>query len=133
MHGRWLRVRFLLLLLLLWMLLLLWVWVWVRVRRRVCARRRLLCRACPAAALLTDAASMSCRLCAAPCLPLTCSTCLTTATVRAQRRPRRALVQPRHGPGGQSKCQLLHPATPHYPFPRGKFHTRGNMWGFTVS
>ena len=26
------------------------------------------------------------------------------------------------------KCQLLHPATPHYPFPRGKFHTRGNTY-----
>ena len=30
------------------------------------------------------------------------------------------------------KCQLLHPATPYYPFPRGKFHTRGNIWSFTV-
>ena len=32
----------------------------------------------------------------------------------------------------QGKCQLLHPATPYYPFPRGKFHTRGNIWSFTV-
>ena len=28
------------------------------------------------------------------------------------------------GAGVQRKRQLLHPATPHYPFPRGKFHTR---------
>ena len=32
----------------------------------------------------------------------------------------------------QGKCQLLHPATPYYPFPRGKFHTMGNIWSFTV-
>ena len=32
----------------------------------------------------------------------------------------------------QGKFQLLHPATPYYPFPRGKFHTRGNIWSFTV-
>ena len=32
----------------------------------------------------------------------------------------------------QGKCQLLHPATSCYPFPRGKFHTRGNIWFFTV-
>ena len=30
------------------------------------------------------------------------------------------------------KCLLLHPATPYYPSPRGKFHTRGNIWCFTV-
>ena len=30
---------------------------------------------------------------------------------------------------GQGECQLLHPATPYYPFPRGNFHTRGNIWG----
>ena len=30
------------------------------------------------------------------------------------------------------KGQLLHPATPYYPFPRGKFHTKGNIWSFTV-
>ena len=27
----------------------------------------------------------------------------------------------------QRKRQLLHPATPYYPSPRGKFHTRGNI------
>jgi len=32
----------------------------------------------------------------------------------------------------QGKCQLLHPATPYYPSPRGKFHTRGNIWSFAV-
>ena len=32
----------------------------------------------------------------------------------------------------QGKPQRLHPPPPYYPFPRGKFHTRGNMWGFTV-
>ena len=26
----------------------------------------------------------------------------------------------------QGKCQLLHPAPPYYPFPRGKSHTRCN-------
>ena len=36
------------------------------------------------------------------------------------------------GAANQRKCQLLHPATPYYPFPRGKFHTRGNIWGFTM-
>ena len=30
------------------------------------------------------------------------------------------------------KCLLLHPATPCYPSPRGKFHTRSNIWSFTV-
>ena len=30
------------------------------------------------------------------------------------------------------KCQLLHPATPYYPFPRGNIHTMGNIWSFTV-
>ena len=33
---------------------------------------------------------------------------------------------------GQGKFQLLPPAPPYYPFPRGKIHTRGNIWGFTV-
>ena len=32
----------------------------------------------------------------------------------------------------RGKFQLLHPAAPYYPFPRGKFHTRGNIWSFTV-
>ena len=32
----------------------------------------------------------------------------------------------------QGKSQLLHPATPYYPFPRVKIHTRGNIWSFTV-
>ena len=32
----------------------------------------------------------------------------------------------------QGKCQLLHPAPPYYPFPRGKFHTRSNIWSLTV-
>ena len=32
----------------------------------------------------------------------------------------------------QGKFQLLHPAAPYYPFPRGNFHTRGNIWSFTV-
>ena len=32
----------------------------------------------------------------------------------------------------QGKSQLLHPATPYYPFPRVKNHTRGNIWSFTV-
>jgi len=27
---------------------------------------------------------------------------------------------------------LLPPAPPYYNFPRGKFHTRGNIWSFTV-
>ena len=36
------------------------------------------------------------------------------------------------GAGFHRKCQLLHPATPYYPFPREKFHTRGSTWGFTV-
>ena len=35
-------------------------------------------------------------------------------------------------PGKLRKCLLLHPATPYYPSPRGKFHTRGNIWSFTV-
>ena len=30
------------------------------------------------------------------------------------------------------KCLLLHPATPYYTCPRGKLHTRGNIWSFTV-
>ena len=30
------------------------------------------------------------------------------------------------------KCLLPHPATPYYPSPRGKFHTRGNIWSFAV-
>ena len=30
------------------------------------------------------------------------------------------------------KGQLLHPAAPYYPSPRGKFHTGGNTWSFTV-
>ena len=30
------------------------------------------------------------------------------------------------------KIQLLPPAPPYYPFPRGKIHTRGNIWSFTV-
>ena len=30
------------------------------------------------------------------------------------------------------KGQLLHPATLYYPFPRGKVHTRGNIWSLTV-
>ena len=30
------------------------------------------------------------------------------------------------------KRQRLHLATPYYPLPRGKFHTRGNVWGFAV-
>ena len=34
--------------------------------------------------------------------------------------------------GKLCKCQLLHPAPPYYPFPRGKVHTKGNAWGFTV-
>ena len=34
--------------------------------------------------------------------------------------------------GGQGKWQLPHPATPYYPFHRGKFHTMGNIWSFTV-
>ena len=34
--------------------------------------------------------------------------------------------------GRLRKCLLLHPATPYYPFPRGKFHTGGNVWSFTV-
>ena len=34
--------------------------------------------------------------------------------------------------GKQRKRQLPHPAPPHYPFPGGKFHTRGNIWSFTV-
>ena len=33
----------------------------------------------------------------------------------------------RHG-----KFQLLPPAPPYYPFPRGNTHTRGNIWSFTV-
>lgn len=28
----------------------------------------------------------------------------------------------------QGNCQLLNPATPYHPFPRGKFHTWGNVW-----
>ena len=32
----------------------------------------------------------------------------------------------------QGKFQLLSPAPPYYPFPRGKAHTRGNIWSFTV-
>ena len=32
----------------------------------------------------------------------------------------------------QGKSQLLPPAPPYYPFPRGKIHTRGNIWSFTV-
>ena len=32
----------------------------------------------------------------------------------------------------QGKFQLLPPAPPYYPFPRGKIHTRGNIWSFTV-
>ena len=32
----------------------------------------------------------------------------------------------------QGKSQLLPPAPPYYPFPRGKFHTRGNIWSFTA-
>ena len=38
----------------------------------------------------------------------------------------------RHMPGVLRKRQLLHPAPPYYPFPRGNFHTRGNIRGFTV-
>ena len=30
------------------------------------------------------------------------------------------------------KGQLLHHATPYYPFPRRNIHTRGNIWSFTV-
>ena len=30
------------------------------------------------------------------------------------------------------KYQLLPPAPPYYPFPRGNIHTRGNIWSFTV-
>ena len=30
------------------------------------------------------------------------------------------------------KCLLLHPATPYYPSPRGKSHTRGNIGSCTV-
>ena len=53
-------------------------------------------------------------------------------------------MQPRNcDPGGcergrhrmrkvRRKCLLLHPATPYYPSPRGKFHTRGNMWSCTA-
>ena len=36
----------------------------------------------------------------------------------------------RHTPHGKS--QLLPPATPYYPFARGKIHTRGNTRSFTV-
>ena len=32
----------------------------------------------------------------------------------------------------QRKSQLPPPAPPYYPFPRGKIHTRGNVWSFTV-
>ena len=32
----------------------------------------------------------------------------------------------------QGKPQLLPPAPPYYPFLRGKPHTRGNIWTFTV-
>ena len=32
----------------------------------------------------------------------------------------------------QGKFQLLPPAPPYYPIPRGNFHTRGNIWSFTV-
>ena len=32
----------------------------------------------------------------------------------------------------QGKSQLLPPAPPYYPIPRGKTHTRGNIWSFTV-
>ena len=32
----------------------------------------------------------------------------------------------------QGKSQLLPPAPPYYPFPRGKVHTRGSLWSFTV-
>ena len=32
----------------------------------------------------------------------------------------------------QDQFQLLHPAPPYQPFPRGKRHTRGNIWSFTV-
>ena len=32
-----------------------------------------------------------------------------------------------------SSCRpLLPPAPPYYPFPRGKIHTRCNIWSFTV-
>ena len=33
---------------------------------------------------------------------------------------------------GQGKFQLLPPAPPYYPFPRGNIHTRGNIRSFTV-
>ena len=32
----------------------------------------------------------------------------------------------------QGKFQLLPPAPPYYLFPRGKLHTRGNVWSFNV-
>ena len=32
----------------------------------------------------------------------------------------------------QGKFQLLHPAAPCCPFPRGNFHARGNAWSFAV-
>ena len=28
------------------------------------------------------------------------------------------------------KMPAAAPRTPYYPFPRGKFHTKGNIWGF---
>ena len=32
----------------------------------------------------------------------------------------------------QGKFQLLPPAPPNQPIPRGKIHTRGNLWSFTL-
>ena len=35
-------------------------------------------------------------------------------------------------PNAQGIFQQLPPAPPYYPIPRGKNHTRSNIWGFTV-
>ena len=47
-----------------------------------------------------------------------------------QHRRRPSGVQRGHAYHG--KRQLLHPATPYYPSPRGNIHTMGNIWSFTV-
>ena len=36
-------------------------------------------------------------------------------------------VEPERAHTHKGKFQLLPPAPPYYPFPRGKIHTRGNM------
>ena len=56
----------------------------------------------------------------------------TSICVRLRVHVRGHLPPPPTLPPSLRKCLLLHPATPYYPSTRGKFHTRGNIWSFTV-